>query len=117
MRVGSTTIMRAFVERKPKKLKNDYSDGEGLYYHNNLIACWTPEGNLSWTLCGWNTVTTRQRINALFNQLNLPFSLCQNKREPYLYFHGREGEMRAISAQETYTVEAFDIAAMRHLKR
>lgn len=43
--------------------------GTFVYLHNNLIAQHTTAGWL-WTLAGWNTPTTRSRINALARAFN-----------------------------------------------
>ena len=48
--------------------------GEGhsaVYLHNNLIAeIGHPVRGTRWTLAGWNTPTTRSRINALARAFN-----------------------------------------------
>lgn len=58
----------AFVQRKRFKLRNtkvDIIDGEPhLYLHGNLIA--KMENNeLLINHCGWETVTTKSRLNSL----------------------------------------------------
>ena len=65
MRQGSTAIIKAFLARKAKRLKNDATDGTTLTYHGNTIAWWHEDGSLSLTLAGWGTVTTRERLNTL----------------------------------------------------
>jgi hypothetical protein len=107
--------MCAFVERKARKIKNDRSDGTILAYHGNTIAEWLPNGDLEWTMAGWSSATTRLRLNQLFQELGLPFVIYQKQHTQRLWHRGTD-EKRAISSRETYTVEAFDIAAMRHLK-
>jgi hypothetical protein len=65
MRQGSTSIIRAFIARKAKRLKNDVTDGTRLTFHRNTIAWWNPDGSLSLTLAGYGTVTTRHRLNTI----------------------------------------------------
>ena len=65
MRQGSTTVIQAFLARKRKKLKNDWTDGNTLTFHGNTIAWWNPDGSLSITLAGYGTVTTRLRLNTI----------------------------------------------------
>jgi hypothetical protein len=37
----------------------------GVYLHGNRIAVIRSDDTVSFSLCGWNTVTTRDRINAV----------------------------------------------------
>jgi hypothetical protein len=115
-RTGSLAVVRAFIERKPRKIKNDETGGTALYFHGNEIAVWRDNGDLLWTLAGYGTYTTRLRLNQLFSQLGLPFSLCQRHGEQYLH-HSGTNESREISTHTIYTVDAFDIAAMKHLNK
>ena len=55
-------------------------DGEkitNVYLHGNMIASYSM-GNWSFTIHGWNTPTTKSRINALANQWGRP-GVCQKK--------------------------------------
>ena len=58
----------AFIAKKRFKLKNtkiDIIDGEPhLYLHGHLIAK-IEDGNLLINHCGWETRTTRSRLNSL----------------------------------------------------
>jgi hypothetical protein len=105
-------VCRAFIERKKKSLKNDTSINNELFYHGNMIASWNPDGSLSWTLAGWNTKTTRLRLNQLFDMLNLPFRVGQKDNTPYFY-NRVTNELRWISSNKTYTVERFDVEVLR----
>ena len=61
---GYEKVMKAFLRKEKKRLKNDRSDGQHLYYHGNCIAEWRGE-ELWWTLAGWNSSTTRLRVSQL----------------------------------------------------
>ena len=49
-----------------------------VYLHGNLIASVTKNGLLI-NDCGWQTVTTKSRLNALFLGLNLPAHVYQKR--------------------------------------
>lgn len=61
--------------------------GEGhsaIYLHGHLIAeIGHPERGTRWTLAGWNTPTTRSRINALARAFNWR-SVCTRRGEPHV---------------------------------
>jgi hypothetical protein len=65
MRKESTTIARAFLNRKPKQAARTTTDGNTLLLHGNRIAWHNPDGSISMTLAGWGTPTTRDRLNTL----------------------------------------------------
>ena len=46
--------------------------------HGNTIAHVTPE-KMTLTLCGWNTVTTRNRLNAILAMRDSPCRFAQRK--------------------------------------
>jgi hypothetical protein len=110
--VGCRTVIKAFIERKARKIKNDWTDGDMLMFHYHLIAYWTPERDLRWTMAGYGTYTTRVRLDVLFSELNLPFRVFQKKHQQYLWHMGRDEE-REISSGLTYTVDRFEIEVMR----
>jgi uncharacterized protein YlzI (FlbEa/FlbD family) len=59
----------AFINKKKFKLKNTkveiIRDLPHLYLHDNLIAKMDEYGDLLINHCGWETVTTKSRLNAL----------------------------------------------------
>lgn len=65
MRKESTTIARAFLDRRYAKGKRTVSLGSDLLLHGNRIAWHNPDGSISMTLAGWGTPTTRDRLNTL----------------------------------------------------
>lgn len=52
------------------------ASGAAVYLHNNQIA-FMGEGETRWTLAGWNTPTTRSRINALARAFNWAGVSCK----------------------------------------
>lgn len=64
MRKVSKKIAEAFKARKPASLQNTHTDGEAFFLHGNKIAEW--RANELWiSSAGWNTSTTRERLNAI----------------------------------------------------
>lgn len=59
----------AFVNKKRFKLRNTKIEIVGgkpyLYLHNNLIAKMNDNDEILINHCGWQTVTTRARLNSL----------------------------------------------------
>ena len=109
MRKVSKEIAEAFVENKNKVMSNTricpvsnwVSNGEmGVYLHDNKIAWWEnnhPSENLSnnihlcFSMCGWDTPTTRERLNAIFSYVFKSDSvyLKQIKGEQKLFINDR----------------------------
>ena len=55
----------------------------------NKIANWDKDHNgdiLTFSLCGWGTVTTRERLNSLFSVLCYPISIQQKNYNQVLNF-------------------------------
>lgn len=65
MRQITREIVAAFMNHETKKIGNSYTDGTTLYLHDNAIACLNQDGTLEITTAGWNTPTTRERLNGL----------------------------------------------------
>lgn len=72
----------AFYSGRKFKQSNTRVENSELYLHGNLIARLNG-GTLQINLCGWNTQTTRERLNALQG-----VNLKQINFKPYL--NGKE---------------------------
>jgi len=55
-----------------------------LYLHGHCIAEQTVN-SLHISLCGWPTMTTRERLNGLLDTLNIQKHLYQDKHEQYIF--------------------------------
>lgn len=64
MRKITSQIARAFSERKTLRVANTFTTEGRLYLHGNLIAE-TREDGIWFTLAGWNTPTTRERLGGV----------------------------------------------------
>lgn len=69
------------MQRTPATQGNTHTDGNTLFLHGNAIARHTERG-LEITMAGWETVTTRERLNGLAG-----VSVSQSKGEQYLNGH------------------------------
>ena len=83
MRKVTQTICKALMSGEPKSIGNTSTDGETMFLHGNPIAR-LKDKNLILSLAGWNTVTTRERINGLLRSMGLNCSVRQWKGEPYV---------------------------------
>lgn len=77
-------IARAFSEGKHKSVKNTRTDGKAIYLHGHKIIERREGGSLWVTLAGWNTVTTRSRINDTLRFLNVPARVSCVRFDPVL---------------------------------
>lgn len=65
MRKETRDVMSAFIARKCCKRARTWTNGDAVYLHGNCIAWRDNDGSIMATLAGWDTVTTRDRINGL----------------------------------------------------
>jgi hypothetical protein len=64
MRKITAHVVGAFINRVPASRGNTMTDGHNLYLHGNRIAYWQ-DGYIYIRTAGWNSVTTRERLNAI----------------------------------------------------
>jgi hypothetical protein len=64
MKQVSIDVASAFMQGRAKKSGNTQTDGKSLWLHGNKIAEHREDG-LYITHCGWQTKTTKDRLNAL----------------------------------------------------
>ena len=79
MRKVTAQIKKAFEEGRSLKVGNTETDGQTVWLHGNAIVKRDPDGLVRWSLAGWNTPTTRERVNGIANA-----GVCQFKFEPVL---------------------------------
>tara|TARA_Y100000592_G_scaffold91752_1_gene152349 strand:+ start:272 stop:565 length:294 start_codon:yes stop_codon:yes gene_type:complete len=65
MRKVTQQIKDAFEQGKSKKVGNTETDGQTVWLHGNAIVKRDPSGLVLATLAGWNTPTTRERVNGI----------------------------------------------------
>jgi|TARA_Y100000289_G_scaffold19707_1_gene19056 hypothetical protein len=67
MRKVTQQIKKAFEEGRSLKVGNTKTDGQTVWLHGNAIVKRDPDGLVRWSLAGWNTPTTRERVNGIAN--------------------------------------------------
>ena len=79
MRKVTQQIKQAFERGEAKTVGNTTTDGNTVWLHGNAIVKRDADGLVRWSLAGWNTPTTRERVNGIANA-----GVCQYKFEPVL---------------------------------
>jgi P pilus assembly chaperone PapD len=91
MRKITQQIANAFAQGNKLTIGNTSTEGSehGFHVklHGNTIALKNDSG-IYMTLAGWNTATTRERLNGIAQVLGLDASFTQRKFEPY--FNGKQ---------------------------
>ena len=82
MRKIESEMQAAIVERRDWSKDNTTVtvDSEGntdVRLHNNLIATITNTGDLTLASCGWHTITTKSRLNAILDCFFNNLRICQ----------------------------------------
>ena len=99
----------ALYESKGFRGGNTVVTKEGVWLHGNQIVRIMPEGNLKdstlvqFTLCGWDTPTTRARINAVLEIFEGKMSLKKIKGQTYLVDYMDKTQMPIDEDQWYYT--------------
>ena len=65
MRKVTEQIKQAFNNGTSLKVGNTRTDGQTVWLHGNAIVKRDPSGLVMATLAGWNTPTTRERVNGI----------------------------------------------------
>jgi len=82
----TSNITSAFLKGEAKRISNSYTDGKSLFLFDNKIAEHKDDG-LYITNCGWESVTTKERLNGLPN-----VRINQLKKKWYLNGEVWDGE-------------------------
>jgi hypothetical protein len=99
MRKVTSQIARALDNGKRMSVGNTMCNGTEVYLHGNLIAYLSDSRTkLNLTLAGWNTPTTRERVNGIAEHFGLKGRFRQMDWEPYY-----EGNL--IEADDTITID------------
>jgi len=102
MRRETSKIMNAFYRGLPARAARTHTDGQTVWLHNNRIAWRNTEGNICFTLAGWPTTTTRERINGLLSTFGWGrWGVSQRNHEQWLVHHAEKvteiGDSEVIS--------------------
>lgn len=103
MRKVTEQTVKAFLNDEYKSVGNTMTNGSSLYLHGNEIAWRLSNGDIEINMCGWGSVTTRERLNGLLRMMNSGFGISQRNYNQCLV--GDYGDViRTISTNETINV-------------
>ena len=78
MRKVTRQIIQAWARGDSLTLGNTSTNGEAIWLHGNPIAWKTGDDDvIALTLCGWNTVTTRERLNGILHLKGAGYRFAQ----------------------------------------
>tara|TARA_R110000764_G_scaffold212847_1_gene299214 strand:+ start:230 stop:547 length:318 start_codon:yes stop_codon:yes gene_type:complete len=100
MRKVTRETVKAFLNGKTKSMGNTVSTGNALLLHGHEIATRHDDGKISISMCGWGTVTTRERLNGLLRMVGASFSISQRNYSQCLVNHADLAIIKHISEHE-----------------
>ena len=113
MRKETHKIASAFIARKPARAARTTTNGTVLRLHGNDIAWHLPQdtetglNDIAFTLAGWGSVTTRERLNGLLDLLGFPFvGISQRKGRQWVVY----------KAEKVCEIEPCDIFTLSDLR-
>jgi hypothetical protein len=113
MRKETDKIARAFYRRQPASAARTHTDGETVWLHGNRIAWRTEAGDVGFTLAGWGTVTTRERINGILETFGYRFwGVSQRNHEQWLVHHAEK--MMPLDDNDSFYIS--DLKGMESLQ-
>jgi hypothetical protein len=83
MRKITERICNAFLDGKRLTISNTLTEDAAIWLHGNKIAYWLTDEVLQISLAGYNTVTTRERLNGLLTTLGSNWRIAQRDYSPY----------------------------------
>jgi hypothetical protein len=107
MRKVTRNIVEAWARGDSLTSGNTSTNGFEIYLHGNEIAHKCVGEVIALTLSGWNTVTTRERLNGILNFYGIKYRFAQRDFEPVLIL-----ERDVIEISEFEPVH-FDIVTQR----
>ena len=88
MRQETQKIMSAFLRGQKASAARTNTDGHNVWLHGNKIAQRSEGDFVDFSLAGWPTVTTRDRINGLLELSGSDYRVCQRNLRQYLIKDG-----------------------------
>ena len=93
MRKITREISTAFLDSRSLYKGNTTTDGSEIKLFGNLIAYWDTDSTVAITLAGWNTVTTRERLNGLLELMEVGKRIVSKGGVPYMSYQNHDSEM------------------------
>jgi hypothetical protein len=90
----------AFANGRPFRQNNTevrvLNGSTQLLLHNNIVAArFAGSGKVMFSLAGWGTPTTRERVNGLLQYLGYTTRVYQDKHEQFVWHEGKAHCIRA----------------------
>jgi len=92
MREVAKAAVKAMLYGERYKGKNTVVEGGAVYLHGHKIVWYDENGALWISLCGWNTVTTRSRINDVLRGLGRDAGVSQRNYSLIVHRYGKESD-------------------------
>lgn len=105
MRKETRKIVEAFAKGQTANASRTSTDGNAVYLHGNRIF-WRDRAHSDryfLSMCGWGSVTTRDRLNALLTKLNLPYRINQKDFSQFIT-HEHTGETVELDPSDTFEI-------------
>lgn len=89
MRKVTQRITDAWRKGERLTVGNTRTDGFNIWLHGNCILRTADSGEIQISTAGWNTVTTRERLNGILYAAGLPYvGVFQKRGNLYFGSHG-----------------------------
>tara|TARA_R110002096_G_scaffold428367_1_gene639952 strand:+ start:452 stop:799 length:348 start_codon:yes stop_codon:yes gene_type:complete len=115
MRKIDKDVAVAFLEDRNFRGGNTVVTTEGVWLHGNQIirsidsGSWAEANQVQFTLCGWDTPTTRARISAILELLEGNMTLKKIKGQTYL-IDGMDKTKMPIADDDWYFPRVVEVA-------
>ena len=119
MRKIDKDVAIAFLQNRNFKSGNTVVTTDGVWLHGNQIirvidytytnGSWAETNGVQFTLCGWDTPTTRARISAILELLEGNMTLKKIKGQTYLV-DGMDKTKMPIEDDEWYSPKVLEVA-------
>ena len=107
MRQETQKIMSAFLRGQKASAARTNTDGRSVWLHGNKIAQRSEGDFVDFSLAGWPTVTTRERINGMLNVFGYSdFSIGQKHTMQWLFHNGKK--IRSVGEYEVMSLAELD---------
>jgi|TARA_R110000744_G_scaffold182367_1_gene301643 hypothetical protein len=98
MRKETSKISKAFVAGHSAAAARTSTDGQAVWLHGNKIA-WRKAHDIAFSLCGWGTPTTRDRINGILLTLGCKGGVYQRNNQQWLI---KKDEVVPLDCYDTF---------------
>ena len=100
--------------QKNTKVAQAYNGNTIMYLHGNRIASGHPTDGTWLSLAGWNTTTTRERLNGIMEVMGLTYRFRKIKGKAFITCKERKVKIE-INEYNTYALDEIQQAAFRQI--